>query len=441
MVLDWAGALTQLASGLLLRAELRSRPRELERVWRDALECDWPGDLATLPAVQRHGDCFLAIRTRAMFQRVERAHVAEQWTLQRVAIANRWLDLLHLNRPRDLAFAAAFQGAVWLLEVLVDVHRAVRPSSWLVVSAAHGGHLDAVKWFHARMRDEPWSTGVMDSAAGSGNLDLVVWLHENRPEGCTTTAMYNAAGAGHLHIVRWLAGNRAEGCSVEAVKWAAYNGHLDVLEFLGERFPAVLRQLPTMLPGLAATVQVLQWLHAHDPIRDPAQTLASQIHIGSQRGAQWLCATFGIAVSHEMLAKASAGRHAALAKWMLTQPGIGVDRAAVAAAVKACATDVLTAFVRHDPRALGMVAAAVVERGDMDLVEWLHVRHPACMQPRLLDAAVASGQPRVAEYLLTRVEGVKWDIQRARAANMAHKRRDIAEALDEHAVRRSPQPF
>jgi len=95
--------------------------------------------------------------------------------------------------------------------------------------AAHGGHLEVIKWLRAM--GCPWGTTTSSWAAQGGHLEVLQWMRDQDPP-CPwdSDVCYQAARKGHLEVLRWA---RSQGCPWdEEVSWAAANnGHLEVLRW------------------------------------------------------------------------------------------------------------------------------------------------------------------------------------------------------------------
>nr|KAJ3417694.1 hypothetical protein HK105_000918 [Polyrhizophydium stewartii] len=333
-ILSAAGALTQLTAGSLLRAELRCRPRQVEEVWACAFECDWLGDLAGLPRVNRLSDCFLEIRSKGMLERVMRGDFASAWSVRRVAVRRRWRDMIDWTRPETLLLTAIEEGAVWLLDELVVVRRAVRPGARTPCIAAESGRCEVVDWLRAHI----------------------------------------AADVGHRHIVEWLADHGAGSCPNHAFSAAVHGGHVHVLDYLRTRFGRDFERFRSSAAWYSVHLPALKWLRDAGAAVPAAAPIEALLREGDVAGVRWACEALGVRITQGMFATACARNHAALARWMLTRPRITVDSNAVRAAVKAHAVDALGVIVRHDRRVLAAVAEAAAKDGDADLAEWLRIR-------------------------------------------------------------------
>ncbi|KAL2917903.1 hypothetical protein HK105_202316 [Polyrhizophydium stewartii] len=429
MVLDHAGAFTKLINGLMLRIEAESLPQaERERMWQEAIMCNWQGDLRLLPWVHIRSTCLATPCTREMLGRLHACKAVDDAYVLQTAARERWPELLQSKYADELAAAAAREDAVWLLEDLICARKAVRPSAWLAGIAAQHGNLDAVRFLHSLTPAETWCKTVLDGAAASGNLDLVVWLATNRREGFSHAAMAAAAQNGHLHVVQWLHDNRDDGCSPFAMSWAAQgghvhvlewftlhaspvttgsaladefdghefvryrrsnieacspltisavarNGHVAVLEFLRARFPRCFVELPQDAFNEVADVLVLTWLHAHGLIVEPESLLERLVDRGDAACIRWLCTTFSLRITQSLFDKACGRNELRLARWMLEAGCVRLTEQRVAAAVASRNVGLLAVFFAHSNTLLALAYRQAVDCGVADVVEWMEFRY------------------------------------------------------------------
>ncbi|KAL2919368.1 hypothetical protein HK105_201011 [Polyrhizophydium stewartii] len=422
MVVDATRLFPRLVHGDLAAAELRflTEP-QLEELWTDVCRHGWLGDLAALPAPPRGSQCFGAVRSRAMLAHLKAAGVADAAALRLVAVRNGWTDQLDFGRPLELAAAAAYEGSVALLADLVEARGAVRPSVALAELAAWGGHLAAVAWLHERMAGVRWTPAVTEYAAGSGSLALVQWLEAHRPECVSATAVVAAARNGHQPV---------------AVRMALQHGHAGVLAALHARHPGVLPALAPRDVEAAGSAAALRVVHQHAGIADPRALLDALVRRGRADAVAWACGALGLRPDQPMLLAACDGDHGALAAWLVAQPRIRIDAAAVGRAIARSAVAVLHVFVAHGPAARAAVAAQLGEAMNMDLVQWLHARHPAVFTQVALDGAMRLGNAAVVAYLLDHVDGVGWDTARARKHAKGEGKEHLVALLEAYSARR-----
>ena len=157
--------------------------------------------------------------------------------------------------------------------------------------AAHGGHLEVLKWLRAK--GCPWDEETSNEVACEGHLEVLQWMRaQDLPYPWTSDVCYYAAHYGHLEVLRWA---RSQGCpwDEEVSRAAARNGHLEVLQWMRAQDPPcpwtssvcfsaafgghldVLRwarsqgfPLEAVMARAAAMnghLEVLQWMRAQDP--------------------------------------------------------------------------------------------------------------------------------------------------------------------------------
>nr|KAJ3404003.1 hypothetical protein HK105_003973 [Polyrhizophydium stewartii] len=185
-----SGLLAKFLAGELLAAELRAVPEDQrERVWQDAIDADWQGNVRQLP------DLDITSKTLRMRQ------------VARVVIRNEWTGLLDVSDAGAAAEAAAMEDAVWLLVDLVEKRKLVKAGGDLVVEAATSGSLEVIKYLHAKQKCRRWDSFTGCLAASSGSLDLLAWLKKNRASCIDSFALQGAVDSNHMHLVRWLVEN------------------------------------------------------------------------------------------------------------------------------------------------------------------------------------------------------------------------------------------
>ncbi|KAL2911389.1 hypothetical protein HK105_209153 [Polyrhizophydium stewartii] len=350
LIFDWAGPFTKLCAGELEPLELRGLTLEQrEALWVDALTLEWEHDLRQLPRVPQHSACFFAMRTPGMFDRVRAAGLADGRVLRLVAIRRGWLDLLDTRRTQLLAEAAAEEGALWILEDLVDVRKAIRPTSELAAKAARGGRLNVLEWLDARMPLDQWTGDVLGQAAMGGHLTAVRWLCRHRTP-----------------FLQWF-----------VVRRAAEGGHVHVLDFLYGRYRAVFDEHADRIAHGIGDVAAARWLHARGLVRAPERMLDAFVRRGSVAGVVWACNELGVHPAQHHLDAACAAGRVALARWLLAAGAARPSDAAAHAAAAARCVGALRLLAARDPAMLAAAVAAAEARHDADLLRWLRARFPA----------------------------------------------------------------
>ncbi|KAL2917474.1 hypothetical protein HK105_203140 [Polyrhizophydium stewartii] len=408
MILDAASPFTKFVNGLLLRAEMRGlREHQREQVWQDAIDVDWQGDLQLLP----HVDITTTgiAMSPSVLERIKPWQKADDYA--RVVIRNRWIDMLDFDKADVLATSAAREGAIWLLEDLVDLRRAVVPSVDLAEHAALGGHLDTARFLHDRLPGEQWHEVIGFKAAQSGNLDLVVWLGDHHPECLGPSAFDGAAHGNHMHVVRWLAEHRTLRCGGEAFVSASIHANLEMLQYLHELYPDGLNEAGPRL--VSADIHVLDWISVRRPI-DQHRLVAHIFRVGEADALIWAADRFNLNLSENTIIHAVMKGHNNLLKHVYKG---GVAFTSVSAAIAATYGNVgiMSWVMQRDRRAITMLVEATASSGDSLLVEWWRMRHGIVFGQRELETAIREYNHKLVKYLLT-IEDVEWDLNAARKA-------------------------
>ncbi|KAL2915892.1 hypothetical protein HK105_204594 [Polyrhizophydium stewartii] len=378
----------------LLRAESNSLDCDTsDMLWREVFESEWPGDLTTLPHLP--DAALLSLASRRMLDRMRVAGVPLQpRAVQRLAVRQRWDDVLDFGKPELVAELAARGSAVSLLEELVDDRKLVSVHARLVEAAAAEGQLDMVKWLRGRMPDAEWPPSAINWAAGGCCLDLVAWLLENTPSECTARAVTKAVLRGDMHMVEWLAAHTQAGCTVEAFKFACWGGHalhLDTLKWVKEHRPGTMR-----LVSIDSIVE-------HGDVEAVAWCLANIDCIVGIFGA------LQIALEHN---------NVRLVEYLVTKQGH--EDHMFECGEHSASTDALGWPIRHDSRLAPIMARGFAVSGKTELVEWMHVRHPSSVSRSTFEAAIGAKNSRMVEYLLNHIDGVDWNLKFERRLSAQH---------------------
>ncbi|KAL2912082.1 hypothetical protein HK105_208434 [Polyrhizophydium stewartii] len=397
----------------LVAAEVASlRSAEVCRLWTEALDSDWQGDLGRLPAIDGDSPVLLAVRSRRTLDRIvgRGVRVAAE-TVMRLAVRHGWTDLMDAEHCEVVAEAAASEGAVHVLADLVDERKAVSVTPWHAECAAEDGQLGAVEWLLARTDAPPWIT---DAAARSGSVDLVAWLHARGVGAWTPRTMDSAARRGRLRVVEWLADHRREGCSVDAFRWAFDNGHADVLEFLCVRFPAVLERARTTAGYMfnsARHLGSLLWAKKHLPDMHVAADLSRFFDNYGAGAVAMLADTKDPTTLSDVLRWAIVHNCADAVSQLIKREQVQVEEQMVDPYWACRSTDALAVVIKHDGRWAAMLANRAAQlHGNADLLEWLHVRFPGSVSQSVLEAAVRAGSKAATELLVGKIKDVEWDL-------------------------------
>ncbi|KAL2912694.1 hypothetical protein HK105_207802 [Polyrhizophydium stewartii] len=400
MVLRLNTLFGRLRRGDLLRAELACLgTAQREELWAAVFAADWQGDLALLPELPRSSKVFEGIRTRSMLERTREASLIDFLLGNKIAIHNRWLDLVSYHTPFYGILSAIFSGELWYIEELVDVRRI-----WPIVNshasmAAAVGTLEIMKYVHDRMPAHEWPYSYMRNLGTENSVEVVQYLIERHPDLYDGGAMREAASRGNLAVMQLLERHGIEASPRDLIRVATSGGHLHVLQYLHGRFPDCFDKPDIELLAYSANVGVLEFFHTLGMIPFPLGVLEHLLRKGAADCAKWVVSTLGLAASRSWASWACVGRSAAVFKWLVDLPGVEIDATHIRWLVASGSVDVLDVLVRHDMRRIRMVRHFIVERNDAVLAEWLLVRHPRAASARMLRAAELQRRDAVAALL------------------------------------------
>uniref|UniRef100_K3WPB6 Uncharacterized protein n=1 Tax=Globisporangium ultimum (strain ATCC 200006 / CBS 805.95 / DAOM BR144) TaxID=431595 RepID=K3WPB6_GLOUD len=194
------------------------------------------------------------------------------------------------------------------------------------------------------------------SAVRADNLEVMTWLCTVYcREGLTGNAMREAARSGNVRMLEWLAQNCQDTLlwSFRFMDEAALGGHLDAVVWL-DGHPQNPGCSPYVLTNAARNghIRVVEWLQTHKPEVESSFPLDTAVTCGQLHVAQYL---------HEH------GHH---------QPNLEIS--------------------------MNFVAL----KGNLELLEWLHMQSDAEFSQSVLDHAAAGGHLRIIQWLHThRSEG------------------------------------
>ncbi|KAL2915048.1 hypothetical protein HK105_205371 [Polyrhizophydium stewartii] len=323
-IIGHSGLLTKLTTGLIDNVEMLPYADKLQ-LWREAFTLeDMSFSLELLPTCELPPEVFALIRSRAVY---DRAQALNSWRLnaglRQAAVANGWEVELSFDEPDTLLELALTTGAVWLLRELVEERRLVVLTPEHAEEAAWAGHLDIIKYLHARMPEPSAGGGDIGSAlrdddnGGDGAGDIGDGDDDDKDRGDEEgedddqeeeedddddddepehepwgpVVVDTAAACGHLQVVEFLLTNRSDGCTAGAVDWAARNGHIHVLEWFHHHPEhSHLFSASTMDFAACAGVKTMRWLHQHRPEGCTTQALASAAQTDDADAVSWLLA-------------------------------------------------------------------------------------------------------------------------------------------------------
>ncbi|KAL2913261.1 hypothetical protein HK105_207263 [Polyrhizophydium stewartii] len=405
MILKATSPFTQFINRLLLKAELLAlSDKQREQVWQDASDADWQGDVDVLPPVDTSRS--LRLQSCTFLER------CKEYTYYHAAIRSGWTDMLGYEEPEEIA-----EGNVEILCDLIDVRKAVKPSSDYAEEAAKQGRLEVVRVLHERMPDDACPLRVGDNACESGNLDLVVWLKQHRPECIGPSALVGAAREKHMHIARWLVEHTTDlECDWDAFKLAASTDNLEMLELLDQRFPSELDSVGSR-KLVASDVNVLGWLDKRGAVG--YESLASHIaSTGKIESLECAMVRFGIELREQDLSPAIQHCHNHVINWACRR-GVPLTTDSAYSLALYDRTDLMSWLIARDRSAIPALVQETLKHGSASLVEWWCVRHGAVFGQADLETAILKRNGGVVKALLD-LKDVEWDLEAAR---------DIAQGL------------
>ncbi|KAL2914741.1 hypothetical protein HK105_205672 [Polyrhizophydium stewartii] len=441
-IIDLAGDLTKIANGLMnpFETKMIENYRHMA-IWIEAMECDWQGDLRSLPRMPA-GFFEHAIRTRSMLVRLlELFHVIGTH-LYAAALSSHWEDAITTDPLGRLEYAAAMSGRIDILRNLIETGKVARFDLYSIASALAGGNLEMFSWLvkntrrkfpdfeipahlldpsmHELLSDPPRSFGVISLRAKA----LI----------CSASDFTKDA------LIYY--------CVADPV----------VLEILFRRFGSTI-DFPTLNIELH-NVQILEWAQSRGLTRDKDKVAVSIAqHSETAKVAQWACKHLGVVFEQEHLAFSCGNNNSAMTKWLLRQPGIIIDFQVIYKAADCFSLDCIDALIAHDPSVASKIVNAAISKSAIEMIkrrgvrvtpqelfEWLHARHPSGFTPIVLPSAIGFAlqeeMHEVVAFLLKNVTTVDWDLVEARQmveeSNASRKfKKKLRLLIDKCAARRA----
>ncbi|KAL2914743.1 hypothetical protein HK105_205674 [Polyrhizophydium stewartii] len=413
-IIDLAGDLTKIANGLMnpFETKMIENYRHMA-IWIEAMECDWQGDLRSLPRMPA-GFFEHAIRTRSMLVRLlELFHVIGTH-LYAAALSSHWEDAITTDPLGRLEYAAAMSGRIDILRNLIETGKVACFDLYSIASALAGGHLEMFNWLVKNTRRK-----FPDFEIPAHLLDPSMHELLSDPSSCFVVISARA---------------RALICSAsdftnDALLYHYAADHV-ALEILFRRFGSTIDFAALNIE--LHNVQILEWAQSRGLTRDKDK-VAVRIAQNAETAkvAQWACKHLGVVFEQGHLALACGNNNSAMAKWLLRQPGIIIDFQAIYKAAGCFSLDCIDALIAHDPSvaskivnaAIGKSAIEMMKRRGVrvtpqELFEWLHAHHPSGFTPIVLPSAIGfalqEGTHEVVAFLLKNVTTVDWDLVEAR---------------------------
>ncbi|KAL2914742.1 hypothetical protein HK105_205673 [Polyrhizophydium stewartii] len=416
-IIDLAGDLTKIANGLLHPLEVKMmHERRRVAIWIEAMQCDWQGDLHSLPTPP-HGYFEHAIRTRSMLMRYFLLGDHNYLCVYAAALSNHWEEDIPPIPFYATEYAATMSGRMDILRNLIETDEVILFNTYCIAEALAGGHLEMFNWLVNHPRRKLTSFKIpailLDPSIDELLKDpphsfLVISV---RAKALICSASYFTNDSLIYHYV------------ADPV----------VLEILFRRFGSTIDF--STLNIEFHNVQILEWAQSRGLTRDKdkvAEKIAQNAE--TAKVAQWACKHLGVVFEQEHLALACGNNNnSAMAKWLLRQPGIIIDFQAISKATGCFSLDCIDALIAHDPsvaskivNAAAAIGKAAIEmtkhRGvrvtPQELFEWLHAHHPSGFTPIVLPSAIGfalqDGTHEVVAFLLKNVTTVDWDLIAAR---------------------------
>ncbi|KAL2914934.1 hypothetical protein HK105_205477 [Polyrhizophydium stewartii] len=443
-IIDLAGDLTKLANGLLHPLEVKMMP-ELRRVaiWIDAMECDWQGDLHSLPT-QPYGYFEHTIRTRSMLVRLLELDNEGNKFLNTAGLSNHWEDALTPTQLGRLEHAAAMSGRMDILRNLLETGKVDHFDSDCIAHALLSGNVETFNWIVKHMRCKFPNFEIFA-------ILLDPSIHELLKD--PPRSFFGKFG-------RRLALICPESDLGNPQQTRAPSTDPVTLEILFRRFGSKIDFSEFTIP--LRTVEMLEWAHSRGLIRDKAYVAANIARFAETPNvAEWACKHLGVVFVQVHLYSSCIGRNGAMTAWLLRQPGIVIDDLGIYAAVVNISFESINAMVTHDPLVPERIVAGAVqvEAADLErikkdgsdtslteMLEWLYLRYPPGFTPSVLPPAIGFAlrdeMHEAVSFLLKSVTTVDWDLVVARQmveeSNASRKfKKKLRLLIDKRAARRA----
>ena len=250
--------------------------------------CEWNGKALQLAAKGGHLD----VMKWLLEKHIDPSSLLGDPEIMNEAAGGGHLEVMKWLRERmgtsvpltpEMCRRAAHQGRLDMLEWLKAEGCQLVGDSWLMSSAAAGGHVATLKWLREQ-NGVPFDTHSIPGAIKHGHWEVLKWLKE-RGSPWGTFSYYFAVKAGcDWEMLRWLKEN---GCpwnlSVEA---AAEKGRLDVVKWMHEN-GCPLTQDSCDHAAYGGQLEVLKWLRANGCAWDETNVLAVAASHGDREMAEW----------------------------------------------------------------------------------------------------------------------------------------------------------
>ncbi|KAL2914719.1 hypothetical protein HK105_205650 [Polyrhizophydium stewartii] len=443
-IIDLAGDLTKFINGLLHPLEIKMmQERRRIAIWLEAMECDWQGELRSLPTPPL-GFFEHAIRTRSMLVRLLELDNAINMYLYAAALSNHWEDAITPDKLGEPEYAAAMSGRIDILRNLIETDKVARLDLYSIVLGLLSGNVETFNWIVKYTRHKFPDFEIPAILLDPSIRELLkdpqrsfFWKFIHRLALiCPESNLRNC--------------QKPITCVADPI----------ALEILFRRFGTKIDFSELEIPF--RTVETLEWAHSRGLTRDKVKVAESIVlYAETSKVAQWACKHLGVVFEQGHLELACSKDNRAMTSWLLRQPGIVIDDSAIHAAVVNLANEPINAMVAHDPLVAEKIVvgavrvdAAALERIKQDgsdtsfteMLEWLYQRHPSGFTPLALRAALVfaleNEMQEVVAFLLKNVTTVDWDLVAARQlveeSNASRKfKKKLRLLIDKCAARRA----
>ncbi|KAL2914731.1 hypothetical protein HK105_205662 [Polyrhizophydium stewartii] len=443
-IIDLAGDLTKIANGLMHPLEIKMMHESpCVAIWLEAMECDWQGDLRSLPRMPA-GFFEHAIRTRSMLVRLLELDNEGNMYLNTAALSNHWEDALtptQLGRPE---YTAAMSGRIDILRNLVETGKVICFDSDCIAHALLSGNVETFNWLVRNTRRK-----FPDFEIPAHLLEPSMHELLKDPQRSFVTKFIRRLA---LICPESDLGNHQKPITCLADPIA--------LEILFRRFGTKTDFSEFEIPFI--TVETLEWAHSRGLTRDKGKVAECIVLFAeTSKVAQWACERIGVVFDQGHLELACSKDNRAMTAWLLRQPGIVIDVPSICTSVVNLAFESINAMVAHDPlvaekvviaavqvdaAALEKVKKAPPEASRLDFLDWLHQFHPSGFTPVVLPLAIGVAlrdeMHEVVAFLLKNVTTVDWDLVEARQmveeSNASRKfKKKLRLLIDKCAARRA----
>ncbi|KAL2915007.1 hypothetical protein HK105_205551 [Polyrhizophydium stewartii] len=412
-IIDLAGDLTKFINGLMHPLEIdRMHSHRQKRMWHEALECDFQGDLRSLPGsfmiFNQHN-----IRSRGMLARLQELGWVDHRYATLTALVNRWDDCVDWDDSATVTFAAACSGQIDILSDMLKTRRhhvnldlafaalafcEFRTAEWLIDWYAYTHPRAKIPFF---LRDK----SVRDMLAEPPcNFDV--------------------------HRMRVISLTGSEKQVREELARSAQNPDAASLDIMFARFR---RTIDITNAGYKlGTVSMAKWAHKHKAQKWPAHFLNWIVDGSSNLEAtDWACRELRLQYVHDHLLRSCISNNGSMVAHLVRVPGLSIDSDIIWHSFKRCSPDAIIALVEFMPS----LASAFVEiatgfcqsnhyimdgyANHREMVKWLYSRYPWAFKPQVLppaiNAALTDNYFKTVEFLLNEVTTVEWDCDAARS--------------------------